>query len=233
MRVWYVVGLALSVAGCSFDTTSLVRTPAHAAPSRGDAVGLYSDAGSAPDSGEAMDTGAPPIDAASPVSAADSSAPRPDMDSGKVREAEVSSHQPPDVNSQAADARVEDAAPRDASTPPPPAADAAMPASDAGGQTSNPVRMGTLQLLKAAQLSGNDRVAVALLAELVAQAKTGAELAQVLAPLDTDGICAIFNRVNCVMTCGVVATRCALCNEDADCRTELQHVCGVSGPNCR
>jgi hypothetical protein len=228
MRLWHVVWLAISVAGCSFDTESLVRRSAHAAPSGGGVVGLYSDGG------RARDAGGRAVDAASPSdSATDSPALHLDAGGGMTPDADVAPHDAPVVTGHAADAPIEDAGMRDASTAPPPSADAATPASDAASGAPNPVRMQTLQLVRAAQISGNDRAAVALLTQLVAQAKSGAELAQVLASLDTDGTCALYNRVNCLTTCGIVATRCSVCVADPGCLTELKHVCGVQGPNCR
>jgi hypothetical protein len=231
MRLWRVVCLALSFAGCNFETAPLLRPGAQPAPADGDAVGSYADGGSASDAGAA---GARPVlDAASPPDrTAESPAAHPDADNHSTPDTDVASHDPPIATGNSPDSPLVDAAAPDASESTP-LSDAAVPANDASTAPSNPLRAQTLLLLKAAQLTGDDRAVAALSSQLVAQAQSGAELAELLAPLDSDGRCAVINTVSCITTCGIVASRCALCLSDPGCTQELTHVCGAQAANCR
>jgi hypothetical protein len=222
MRLWHAVCLALGVAACNFETAPLWRGPAHDASASGDGVGLYPD-------------GAAAVDAASPADRAnDAPATHADANSHVMPDKDIVVQDPPVGAGDPADAPT-DAATRDASTGAEPTQpmDAATPASDAGAAPPNALRAQLLGLLKAAQLTGDDRAAAALLAQLVTQSQSGAELAQLLVPLDSDGRCAVFNTVSCITTCGAVATRCSLCLTDPGCVHELMNVCSVQGANCR
>jgi hypothetical protein len=237
MRLWQVFCLALSFltlsfAACNFETAPLLRPGAQAAPADGDPVGSYADGGSAPDAGDAERT-LPVLDAASPPDrTSESPAGHPDADNHAPPDTDVPSHDPPIAIGDSKDGPSADAAAPDASTPESPS-DAAMPANDASTAPSNPLRAQTLLLLKAAQLTGDDRAVAALSSQLVAQAQSGADLAELLAPLDSDGRCGVLNTVSCITTCGIVASRCSLCLSDPGCTLELTHVCGAQAANCR
>jgi hypothetical protein len=236
MRLWHVVWMAIGV-GCSFDSTPRIRHAGPAATSDRNVVGLFYDGGSTSDFGTASDASrsgdasdaadAPPDE---PTLQADTGTPATHDSAVKAQDPSLT----PDTQSQPMSS--------DAATPaigepmaetPPPASDAAMPPTGVVDSGSTSPRNPMLQLLKAAQFSRDDRALTAILAALVSQAKSGADLGQILATLDSDGQCAFIERVNCLTACGVVATRCSLCISDPDCTAELQHVCGVGAPNCR
>jgi hypothetical protein len=223
MRPWHVVCLALGVGGCNFETAPLLRGPAQDASASGDGVGLYPDGG------------ATVVDAASPADrATDATATHPDANSHALPDKDVVVQDPPLGTGDPAGAPT-DAGTRDGSTGSEPMqpTDAATPASDAGTAPPNALRAQTLRLLQAAELTGDDRAVAALLAQLVTQSQSGAELAQLLVPLDSNGRCAVFNTVSCLTTCAAVASRCSLCLTDPGCMLELMNVCSVQGPNCR
>jgi hypothetical protein len=234
-----VVSLAFGV-GCSFDSTPRIR---HTGPAAADhnVVGLFYDGGrSSSDAGSTSDAN----DAANANDAADAhDEPGQQSESGMPtpHDSAVKTQDPsqtPDTQSEPSGTMSSDAAMPGVGEPmaetPPPASDAATPAMGAAGSGStSPPRSPMLQLLKAAQFSRDDRAITAILGALVAEAKSGADLAQVLSTLDSDGQCAFIDRVTCLMACGVVATRCSLCISDPDCAAELRHVCGVGAPYCR
>jgi hypothetical protein len=233
MRVWLIVCTAL-VIGCSFDSTPRVRNSAPAAMSDRNVVGLYSDGATPSDAASAADASgsADASDAADaqmePGLQSDAGA-LPMHDSAvKVQDPSQTpdTKDPPNVT-MSTDASMpglgDTELSRDAAAPP--------PAAGSGGSVS-PAPNPTLQLLKAAQFSGDERAITALLAAVVAQAKTGADLERVLATLDGDGQCAFIQRVTCLMACGVIATRCSLCTSDPGCAAEMRRVCGVGAPNC-
>jgi hypothetical protein len=223
MRLRHVVCFALGVAGCNFETAPLLRAADHDAAASGDGFGLY------PDGGAAV------VDAASPADrTTDAPATHPDANSHVMPDKDSVAQDAPVGASDPADAPT-DAATRDGSTGSEPTqpTDAATPGSDAGAAPPNALRAQMLRLLQAAQLTGDDRAVAALLAQLVTQSQSGAELAQLLVPLDSGGRCAVFNTVSCITTCGAVTTRCSLCLTDPGCVLELMKVCGVQGPNCR
>jgi hypothetical protein len=234
MRLWLVVAMAIGV-GCSFDTTPRVR---HTGPAASDhnVVGLFYDGGSSSsDAGSALDASDAAADAHDePGQQSESGMPAPHDSAVKTQDPSPTSDAQSEPNgTMSSDAAMPGVGEPMAETPPP-ASDAAMPAMGAAGSAStSPPRSPMLQLLKAAQFSRDDRAITAILAALVAQAKSGADLAQVLSTLDSDGQCAFIDRVTCLMACGVVATRCSLCISDPDCAAELRHVCGVGAPYCR
>jgi hypothetical protein len=181
------------------------------------------------------DGGAAVVDAANPADrTTDAPATHPDATSHVMPDKDSVVQDPPAGAGDPADAPT-DAATRDGSTGSEPTqpTDAAAPASDASAAPPNALRAQLLGLLKAAELTGDSRAVAALLAQLVTQSQSGAELAQLLVPLDSDGRCAVFNTVSCITTCGAVASRCSLCLTDPGCVLELMKVCGVQGPNCR
>jgi hypothetical protein len=241
MRLWPVVCMALGVA-CSFDSTPRVRPAGATATSDRNVIGLFydggatSDAPSVSDAGRSVDPSDLPDSHEPPRSPSDAGAPP--VNDSAVKPPDPSlmpdAQSPPKIM-MSSDAAMMPRVREGETPPPPPAPDAAMPPTNAAGSggATSPAPNPTLQLLKAAQFSRDGRAFTALLAALVAQAKTGAELGQVLATLDSDGQCAFVERANCLMACGVVATRCSLCISDPDCAAELQQVCGVSAPNCR
>jgi hypothetical protein len=235
MRAWLVACIAVGV-GCSFDANPRFRHAGPASTSDRNVVGLIYDGAIAADAGGSPDASSP-SDAGAATVSGDAAALQSDASIQAMRDSAVTSQDPSrtpvvpsePMSSDAAPARDgESAETPDASQP---AVDAATPATDAGSTSA--LRTQMLQLLKVAQFSRDDRALPALLSALVADAKSGAELAQVLAVFDTDGQCALLNAVTCVTACGIVATRCSLCVADPGCATELQHVCGVDGPNCR
>jgi hypothetical protein len=248
MQPWSAVSLAF-VVGCGFDTTPRLRTPESTTSADRNVPGLYKDGGGIAAEG-ATDRGA--LDAAAGVTAssdaasgnatsADASprrdatadAARPNMPTTPVKPGEP----PPPMNIEPADASVADSGKPPLTMPvtnpesPGSTADASTPAVDAATPPDE-LRSQLVTLLRAAEFTRDERTILGLVTVLVADAKSAADVQQILSPLETGGQCSTFGAALCVGACILIKQRCAVCAPDAACKTQLEKVCGATAANC-